>query len=61
MGILLLVSAVFGKTYVIVLKNVTLGGGGAAYLLSDPVVPGLIPSVPKVAEVNQRRWLEERG
>ena len=60
MGILLLVSAVFGKTYVIVLKNVTLGGG-AAYLLSDPVVPGLIPSVPKVAEVNQRRWLEERG
>ena len=41
-----------------------------AYLLLDPAAPGLFPSIPKifleekiinVDEVNQRRWLEERG
>ena len=41
-----------------------------AYLLLDPDAPGLIPNIPKkfrtkeiadVAEVNQRRCLEESG
>ena len=50
-----------------------MGGGGGCIAQSHsshPVAPGLIPSVPKkisevkffeVAEVNQRRWLEESG
>ena len=41
-----------------------------AYLLPDPAAPGSIPSIPlkfseekvfDIAEVNQRRWLEECG
>ena len=51
-------------------RNKKVSWWGAEYLLPDPSAPGSIPSVPKkisdqkivdVAEVNQRRCLEESG